>query len=248
MSTHAKRPMRWLIPLATLAFQALVIVVVVRKGLPPAIANRDIAHIANLHPLVGVVSNLGALLWAAAAAICGLTAGVLARARAPRTEVRFFAAAACLTAYIVIDDFFMLHEVLLPAYLGMYERHAVGLVAAGAMLFVATSFRQIRATRYGLFVLAVALLATSVLIDRCDDRLDAMFVAHGWGTEWRSVMEDVPKWLGIACWFAYFVDAAMAALLPRADADRRPVVPVPTEVLMPAPNRRGARSGMRAHA
>ncbi|MFN7643881.1 MAG: hypothetical protein ACK5PW_12510 [Burkholderiales bacterium] len=244
MSTYAKRPARWLIPLAALAFQALVIAVVVRKGLPPAIANRDMAQIGNLHPLVGVISSLGALLWAAAAAICGLTAAVLARARAPRSEVRFFAAAACLTAYIVIDDFFMLHEVLLPTYLGMYERHAVGLVAACAMLFVATSFRRIRATRYGLFVLAVALLATSVLIDR----YDAMFVAHGWDPEWRSVMEDAPKWLGIACWFAYFADAAMAALLPRADADRSPAVPVPTEVLMPAPNRSTARSGMRAHA
>ena len=248
MSTHAKRPMRWLIPLAALAFQALVIAVVVRKGLPPAIANRDMAQIGNLHPLVGVISSLGALLWAAAVAICGLTAAVLVRARAPRTEVRFFAAAACLTAYIGIDDFFMLHEVLLPTYLGMYERHAVGLVAACAMLFVATSFRRIRATRYGLLVLAVALLATSVLIDRYDYRFDAMFVAHGWDPEWRSVMEDAPKWLGIACWFAYFADAAMAALLPRADADRRPAVPVPTEVLMPAPNRRTARSGMRAHA
>jgi hypothetical protein len=29
-----------------------------------------------------------------------------------------------------------------------------------------------------------------------------MFVAHGWAPEWRSVMEDAPKWLGIACWFA----------------------------------------------
>ena len=248
MSTHAKRPMRWLVPLAELAFQALVIAVVVRKGLPPAIANRDMAQIGNLHPLVGVVSNLGALLWAAAAAICGLTAAVLARARAPRGEVRFFAAAACLTAYIVIDDFFMLHEMLLPTYLGMYERHAVGLVAGGAMLFVANSFRQIRATRYGLSVLAVALLATSVMIDRYDFRFDAFFVARGWDPEWRSVMEDAPKWLGIACWFAYFVDAAMAALLPRAEADRRPAVPVPTEVLMPAPNQRAARSAMRAHA
>jgi hypothetical protein len=82
---------------------------------------------------------------------------------------------------------------LLPTYLGMYERHAVGLVAGGAILFVATSFRQIRATRYGLFVLAVALLATSVLIDRCDHRFDEMFVAHGWDPEWRSVMEDSPK-------------------------------------------------------
>jgi hypothetical protein len=83
--------MRWLVPFAALAVQVMVIAVVVRKGL--AIANRDMAQIGNLHPLVSVLSNLGALLCAAAAAICGLTA----RARAPR-EVRFFAAAACLTA------------------------------------------------------------------------------------------------------------------------------------------------------
>jgi hypothetical protein len=240
--------MRWLIPVAALAFQALVIAVVVRKGLPPAIANRDMAQIGNLHPLVGVVSNLGVLLWAAAAAICGLTAWVLVRARAPRAEIRFFAAAACLTAYIVVDDVFMLHEMLLPAYLGMSERHAVGLVAGGSLLFVATSFRQIRATRYGLLVMAVALLTTAVLIDRYDHRFDEVFIAHGWDVAWRLVMEGAPKWLGIACWFAYFADAAMAALLPRAVADRRPAVPVATEVLMPAPNRRMHRSTARAHA
>lgn len=248
MSNHAKRPMRWLVPLAALAFQALVIAVVVRKGLPPAIANRDMAQIGTLHPLIGVVSSLGALLWAATAAICGLTATVLARVRAPRGEVRFFAGATCLTAYMVIDDCFMLHEMLLPTYLGMYGRYAAGLVAGVALLFVATSFRQIRATRYGLFVLAVALLATSMMIDLYDNRIDAVLVSRGWDPAWRSVMEDVSKWLGIACWFAYFVDATTAALLPRANADRRPAVPVPTEVLMPAPNQRAARRAMRVHA
>src|SRR5262245_8944512 len=74
------------VPIFTLLF--LVLVAAFTSHTPLSSLTRDIAAIAKVHPLTGVVSNVGALLWCSAAAICLFSSGLL-RQRGHLPEARF---------------------------------------------------------------------------------------------------------------------------------------------------------------
>ena len=82
---------------------------------------RDVTAIANIHPLSGVLSNLGVLLWCTAAAVCGFASFFLRHAQ-PRSPSRFLLSSSLLSVYLMLDDLFQLHENLLPRYLGLSEK------------------------------------------------------------------------------------------------------------------------------
>jgi len=86
-----------------------------------------------------------------------------------------------------------------------------------------TSLRTIRDTPYRWLLAALGLLATSILIDGLDTRLHRIFVESlDVDPAWRSVIEDAPKWLGIACWFGYFADTAACAIVRAFETQREP--------------------------
>ena len=80
----------------------------------------DTSSIANIHPLSGLLSNIGVLLWCGAATICFFVAGALKQTRNYKI-INFFLASACLSTYLLIDDFFLFHEKLAPTYIGISQ-------------------------------------------------------------------------------------------------------------------------------
>lgn len=154
--------LRWSGLLAAIILQAIVLVVVLVNKLPPAIANRDVAQIGSLHPLAGFLSNAGGLMWSASTAICALTAVVLKRQGGEARQARFYFLAAALSAYLMLDDVFMLHEDLIPRYLPVAEEVVTLLIVAFAIAFLLSSMREIRESRYDMLLLALCLLAASV--------------------------------------------------------------------------------------
>jgi hypothetical protein len=194
--------LRWLPLGLAVATLALVVLVVDRLDIDPGLAMRDMAATADVHPLTGVISNLGVLLWWAAAAICGFSAFLCNRMGDVEGR-RFFAGACALTAFLAIDDFFMLHDYLVPTYLHIGNKVVTLGIAIAALVFIALSVRPLLRSRYGMFLLAGALLATSLLIDDVFERLVTSYL----GT-WRIALEDGFKFAGAACWLAYFSEAA----------------------------------------
>lgn len=70
-------------------------------------------------------------------------------------------------------------------------------VAVSAYLI---AFRRIMLrTHFGMFLLALGFLATSVVIDAL---LEPWLSRLG---HWEYLIEDGAKWLGIACWCSYYV-------------------------------------------
>ena len=72
-------------------------------GVPVPFMTRDIAALGHLHPLAGVLSNLGILLWAATAAIC-LFVAVTERGRLSAPVVRCLLFAGLLSAWLTLDE------------------------------------------------------------------------------------------------------------------------------------------------
>lgn len=125
---------------------------------------RDPLAIAKLHPLSGVLSNLGVLLWCAAASVCFLAAMTLYKIR-PNGSIGFLLSSAALSAYLLFDDFFQFHEYLAPKHLGLDDK--IVYMALGIMVLVyLVAFRRILLqTNYSILLLSVAFLFVSLAVD-----------------------------------------------------------------------------------
>lgn len=174
---------------------------------PPWLFTRDPAAIHLAHPLFGALSNLGAVLWAAAASIALFTAMLL-----PRTSggaVRsYLLNAGVLTAWLMLDDLYMLHERVLPDFLGIPQPLVFGAyVLLVALLIVRFRRVIIGATDYRLLALALAFFALSIASDQGPGEWHQL--------RWLILVEDGAKLLGIVSWLAYFASIASRALASR---------------------------------
>jgi len=177
-------------------------------GIPMALFTRDPTQIRGTGPFIGALSSLGMLLWCTAAAVSLFAAAVAARDRntARREEaISFLRTGAALTAVLLFDDLFLLHDVVFPDYLhiGQIVVYAVYAVATGAYLLGYRRF-ILEETDYPLLAIALCCFALSIGMDLIDERILIP------GT---YILEDGFKFLGIVGWCGYFVRSAAAALL-----------------------------------
>jgi hypothetical protein len=175
---------------------------------------RDASALAHIPPLWGIVSNLGILLWCAAASI-GIFAAAALHGTGPSDAFRFLLFSALLTAYLLFDDFFQFHENLAVHYLGLDERVVVaGSGIAIAAYLVAFKGFILKRTRFVILLLALGFFAASVAMDVVLEPWLLLGIGH-----WEYFLEDGAKLLGIACWCSYLAGTshqllAGACLLP----------------------------------
>lgn len=202
----------WLLLVLVAGPLALTAVVVIRSDSQWTTPFRDIAAVADVHPLTGAMSTLGLLFWAAAAAIW-LCAALAARRMAGQ-PARSYAAAALLSAYLAIDDAFQLHEKLLPLFFGVKERPLLLVIAFAGLAFGIGARAMLLRTPL-LFIACLALLPVSVVLD--NSRVGSSILSG----EDRAVLEDAAKWAGIVGWFmcALWHYAALPSRWPCAESD-----------------------------
>ncbi len=187
--------------LPVIAILVAIAVVSVLYQVPIPLFTRDISAIAGIHPLSGVLSNLGILLWCVAGSTCGFAAMIL-RSVEPRGSFIYLLSSAFLSAYLMLDDFFLFHEVLAKRYLGLDEK--VIFVFLGIAVFAyLVSFRKI-ILQTNVIVLLLALVFLSVSV-----AADAIFEPWlSWLGQWEYFIEDGAKWLGIVFWCSYYVETS----------------------------------------
>ena len=146
----------------------------------------------------GAVSNLGILLWAAAAAIAAFAASLT-----PVKEMRrFLIATSALTAFLMIDDLFMLHEEALPG-LGAPEPAVYAFYLACAAAYGLIYFRRIFAGRAALAILAALAMSASLV----EDQTKVLWPIH-------DFVEDGAKLGAIYCWFLFVILRSRDAVRP----------------------------------
>ena len=160
---------------------------------------RDVTSIAKIHPLSGVLSNLGILLWCATASIC-LFAALTLRDVKSKEIFWFLLSSALLSMYLLFDDFFLFHDALALMYLGLNEKVVIAVLGVAVSTYLIAFRRVILRTDYDFLLLALGLLASSVIIDMFQD--EQWMLQLG---QWSFFFEDGAKWLGIASWCSYFV-------------------------------------------
>ena len=196
---------------------ALIATVSLTRGVPVPTMTRDMAALGHLHPLAGVLSNLGILLWAATAAIC-LFVALSERGRLSTPVAHWLLFAGLLSLWLALDDCFQIHEELSPRYLHVRERYVYLGLALAMAAYLWASRAVILRSRWSLLGLAFVFLGTSALLDTL---LGAWAQQIG---DWEFFYEDGSKWLGIVCWNAYHVQAcARRAALDAALREGAPI-------------------------
>lgn len=189
----AMRPALWLgiLPVLLVALASSWLAIEVR------ILTQDATALAKVHPLAGVLSSLGILVWWTSASLWLFCAAVHRREGEQRLA-RFCLSSALLSGYLALDDLFQIHESLAPVYLGIPEGAVYGLLGLAVAAYL-LSFRDQLLNRRGLLLLgALGLLAASVGVDGLERWLWRL--GH-----WTYLLEDGLKWMGIVSWCAFCV-------------------------------------------
>ena len=197
MKDSINKALRWsLIPallvyVASLSLSGLA-------GIKGQLVLRDLAQTCGTPAGVGLLSNLGYLLWLAAAAVALFTAysgqpGVRGKQR------ELLACGGWFSFILCIDDMFLLHD----RYIGQTFLYVVYM---GFAALIATRYRkQLMASRGELFLLAVSLLGASIGIDQFQRDLPFKY-------ETVQLVEEGAKFLGIATWVLYWWQASAQSL------------------------------------
>lgn len=153
------------------------------------------------HLYYGSASNLGALYMAGAASACLLAAAALWPTGAGRGTGLFLLSAGALSAWLCLDDLFLLHEGVLPK-LGVPQTAALGLDGLLLAAYLVAFRRRLLTGEAPLLGLALAFFALSAGLD---------VVLHSPSV---VAVEDGAKLLGLACWAGFHWRAALDALSP----------------------------------
>jgi hypothetical protein len=179
----------------TLVFLGLTVWVNVYHGVPFKLLSDDPTVVLGGHPLTGIQSNLGVLVWMIAAGICIFSQLLLRGAPGTGTLSFFFLWSGAITAVLALDDLFVVHEGLVRRYLGINEKiifFSYGIVFAW---YIVEFWKIILTSEYLLLVLAVLFLGISVLID--------IDLQYRWRSPWSFFLEEGFKFLGIVSWSSY---------------------------------------------
>jgi tetratricopeptide (TPR) repeat protein len=197
-----------LVPSVSILAALVVANVFFQVGIPSM--TQDVAFIAKIHPLVGILSNLGILLWCATASICFFAAITLHNIKQIDT-FRFFLFSAVLSTYLLFDDFFQIHEYLAPHYLGLNEKVITAALGIALAAYLIAFRRIILRTNFIILASAIVFFAVSIVVDNIFHVLLSQLI----GYEWKVFIEDGTKWLGIACWCSYHVYTAYHFLVSK---------------------------------
>jgi hypothetical protein len=176
---------------------------------------RDPFAVVNTGPWLGLFSNIGIFLWWMAGVVAVFTGLLLRLAPGQGTKSAFLLSWGTLTAILALDDFFMIHEWVVPTYLPLSDDFMFGVYFVVA-LFLLVIFRdEIIASPFPIFLFALACFALSIVID-----LIGPFRPVDWGLSARLVwnleyvVEDGLKLIGIVAWLHYFALVSFGYLKP----------------------------------
>lgn len=173
----------------------------VATGTPMAQLTRDPAATTGAKFYIGLLSNVGALLWCATVTTCLLGWAALRKTPQHREVAAFLRGAGILVSFLGLDDFFMLHEVVYPR-LGLEEGAVVALYGAGLSGLVLRFRLVILESELLLLLIGAALFVVSVLVDG--------FVPDS------TAFEDIPKAAAVLIWLSYFWRLSLERITMRA--------------------------------
>lgn len=182
---------------APLLLLLMIPLISVLTDLPLSSMLLDPAAVIAQSRLIGLVSNIGVLVWTAAVTILFFTAVFRLYNTGVDRYFWFLMYFGGFTLVLMLDDFFLLHEGF--SHLFSISENFVFLSYVTALVVGIVLFRhQIRQTDYLLLILALMFFALAILIGFIRYELQAYI------GETRVLVEAGLKLFGIVGWLGYF--------------------------------------------
>ncbi|WCO02968.1 hypothetical protein [Psychroserpens ponticola] len=160
------------------------------KDVPLEILTNDLAVIGELPIYAGFLSQVGILLWSAAAAICMYSVQFIAN----KEHQKFIKASVYITMLLGLDDAFMFHETLFPS-LGIHQKVVFLCYGIMMLVYLYRYYKLILTTDFILFIFALGWFGISMLIDNCIRDVSPYIT---------KLAEDGTKFIGIVTWLVFF--------------------------------------------
>ncbi len=155
---------------------------------------QDQVTVAGVPPYAGLLSNIGVLFWSFSAAICLFCSAVLRKDINNRELPSFLFFSGILTSIFLLDDLFLFHENLYPAYLNMPEKAVYSAYGIMVLLYFIRFRMTILSTDFLLLFIAFGFFGLSIVSGNGLVDLPSSEYLFREGT----------KLFGIVTWFAYF--------------------------------------------
>jgi hypothetical protein len=152
---------------------------------------RDPAALTNTPIYIGLFSNIGILLWCSCATICIFSYAILKPNNRSRNLSKFLLFSGLLTAFLTLDDLFMLHEVFFPKYLNIQENLVYAFYIVIILFGFGRNIAVIKKTEFIILFAAIGFFALSIV----SDKIYSSYAI--------SIMEEVCKVIGITTWLTY---------------------------------------------
>lgn len=172
----------------------------IQLDIPVGEFTRDPAATFQTYPLIGVISNLGILLWCTTASVCLFT--YMVHFSSSNIVVRqFLLTSGLFTTVLLFDDLFMLHEFVMPDVLGIPE----AVIYSSYLVFILIYLIKYRAyllkTEYMVLIIACGFFSLSILSDVYLPQTGIVYL-----------VEDGFKLFGIATWTLYFISTCFVQM------------------------------------
>lgn len=171
---------------------AVVVGIGIQQHIDVGVLTVDPVTQAGLPPWTGSISTAGILMWCVGA-VCGIVAGTTGRSTSSDPRAACALGFGCLSAWLCVDDAFLVHDALGPRVLGIPELVVIGAEGLWLAVLLARHRDVLRREEPALFVTAIACFAASVLSDAIPTRTAIPGL-------WRLatyIVEDGFKWVGI---------------------------------------------------
>jgi hypothetical protein len=187
-------------------FLAIMAVFSLLGGFHFDLLSRDPIQLLDGKPYYGIISSIGIILWCATSAILFFSSKVSSLKKEHKQQTLFLFFGGLLSLLMLIDDLFLMHDVVFPEYLNIGEEvfyFIYGLSVVGIFYF----YRKIILNSdYILLILSFMLLGASAMSD--------LAFAAGLKLTHPFVVEDSLKFSGIISWFAYFMRTSYMCIKP----------------------------------
>lgn len=167
---------------------------------------RDPITLLEGKPYIGLISNTGIIFWCATSAILLFSSKISAIQKKPKNQTLFLFFSGLLTTFLLMDDLFMMHDVVFPEYVKMGDGAFYSFYDLFLVALLVFYRKIILNTDYILLILALAFFGGSALID-------SVIVVRS-KFNYPYSFEDSFKFLGIIAWFAYFTKTSFKAIGP----------------------------------
>jgi hypothetical protein len=179
---------------ATTVILSLVIFVGIENGIELDHFTQDPTTVMDAPFYLGFFSYVGILFWCAAAALCFFTRSMITGRSSKENSLRLFLlCSGLITCLFLLDDLFLLHEVVFPDYFHIPEI-GVYLIYSNVIVFYMVYFRsQLLDSEFLILGLSYFMIAVSQFVD-----LIPMPIPED------SFLEDAVKLFGVVSWLTYY--------------------------------------------